>query len=64
MNKVYTVWGMGLGDDENEWEHCGTYASKANADAAAAQILKDLRGADMLDVFSDDDVKVEESIVQ
>ena len=64
MQVVYTVYGMGLGDDENQWEHCGTYASKANADAAAAQILKDLRGVDMQDCFSENDVKVEEEIVQ
>jgi len=63
MQVVYTVWGKGFGDDENVWELFGIYASKANADAAAAKILKDLQGQDMLDFFSED-VKVEEEIVQ
>ena len=64
MKKVYTVWGMGLGHDENEWEHCGTYASKEKADAEAAEILKGLRGEDLHDMFSEDDVRVVEEVVQ
>lgn len=62
MKVTYVVLGLGFGDDENEWERCGTYKSKNNADATAAQIVKDLKMDGVPDAANY--VKVEVIIVQ
>ena len=37
--QVYTVWGLGFGDDEDQWELCSTHATQAGAEAAKQNIL-------------------------
>jgi hypothetical protein len=37
--QVYTVWGLGFGDDEDHWELCSTHATQAGAEAAKQSIL-------------------------
>ena len=34
--KVYILFGLGFGDDEDVWEICDIYASQASADKAMA----------------------------
>ena len=41
MQTVYTVWGLGFGDDESVWELCSVHATQAGANAARAAILAD-----------------------
>jgi len=40
MHTVYTVWGLGLGDDEDVWELCTVHASRAGAEAAREALLE------------------------
>ncbi len=40
---IYLLMGKGFGDDENQWEVCGAYASRAGAEAAMdAQLVDDI----------------------
>lgn len=50
MQKVYIVYGLGFGDDEDQWEMCGMHSTQALADAQKAEILAE---------FPELDVKVE-----
>ncbi len=54
---VYTVWGLGFGDDENQWELCGTHATQELAQAQREQILQDTG-------LMPEDVEVREEQVQ
>lgn len=62
MQVTYTVYCMGFGDDENQWEPCGTYASEASAEVAAKRIVDDLQQDGM--EFPAQYVTVEKTIVQ
>jgi len=39
--KVYQVWGLGFGDDEDAWVLCSQFDTQEKADAERAAILKD-----------------------
>jgi hypothetical protein len=45
--QVYTVWGLGFGDDEAVWELCSIHRTQKGADDAKQAILDECEGAEV-----------------
>ena len=58
MQKVYTVQIQGWGDREEEFYNCGTYSTRAKAEAALEEMLVQWEedGGNRADVFYEIDV--------
>ena len=62
MRKVFIVQVQGWGDNEDEFYNCGTYSTRAKAEAGVEELLTDWEadGNDRADVV----YEIEESVVR